>query len=99
MRSIIFPCILILLAGCHSAPNQPDVPIAAQPVEPTRLPDYTTGPTNMAKVADGYELTNRLFRVVISEQTGDVIFWGFAGRDHNMLQGRGIYTTLTNLPE
>jgi hypothetical protein len=98
MRAMMFPCILLLLAGCHSPSTQPGIPLADQPVEPTRLPDYTTGPTNMAKVADGYELTNRLFRVVISEQTGDVIFWGSTDKNRNMLGIRGIFTALTGLP-
>jgi hypothetical protein len=99
MHATFICCIMVVLAGCGRMSNWTDVPIASQPVEPARLPDYTTGPTMMAKVATGYELTNRLFRVTVSEQTGDVIFWGHADSNQNLLQGRGIYTSLTNLPE
>ena len=53
----------------------------------------------MSRVAGGYELKNRQYRVVISDQTGDVIFWGYVGQDRNMVFHQGIYATLTVLPD
>jgi hypothetical protein len=89
MRWTVVFCLLISIGGC-------------QPSASTRqntIPDYITGPTEMSRVAGGYELTNRLYRLVISDQTGDVTFWGFVDHNRNLLSGRGIYTTLTGLPE
>ncbi len=57
------------------------------------------GPTIASRVAGGYELLNNQFRVVISETTGDVIFWGYADKTRNMVFRRGIYTTLSGLPD
>lgn len=101
MRSIILSCLVLSVAGCHPPKpmsNEREIPVAPQPIQ-SALPQYTTGPTELSKVAGGYELKNRLFRVVISDQTGDVIFWGLADHNRNLLIGRGIYTTLTGLPD
>jgi hypothetical protein len=94
MRIPISLCFMFLLTGCGTP--QP----ATQPIVATTFDlDHTPGPTGMSKVAGGYELTNRLYRVVIADQTGDVTFWGFKDQPRNMISGRGIYTTLAALPE
>jgi hypothetical protein len=79
--------------------TQPDIPIALQPITTDLNGDNLPGPTVMAKVAGGYQLSNRLVRVVIAEKSGDVIFWGYANQPRNMALGRGIYATLTGLPD
>lgn len=101
-RLILLPCIAPLLTGCgqpQTAPaTKPAVPIAAQPVD-TDFNPAAAGPTVMSRVPGGYELINSQFRVVISEQTGDVIYWGYADKIRNVVSQRGIYTTLSALPE
>jgi hypothetical protein len=103
LRNIVAVVLVILVNGCtppaQTPSSQPIVPIAIQPISTTFDPAHTPGPTHMAKVAEGYELTNTLYRVVIDDQTGDVIFWGFVDQSRNMVFHRGIYTTLTNLPD
>jgi hypothetical protein len=90
----------MLIAGCAAPPaTQPSIPIAPQPISTTFDSDHTPGPTNMARVAGGYELTNKLYRVLISDQTGDVTFWGYRDGARNLTFHRGIYTTLTALPD
>jgi hypothetical protein len=90
-----------MLTGCTpqkpAAATRPSVPIAAQPVDAD--PPSTAGPTAMSRVTGGYELINRQFRAVISDQTGDVIYWGSADKVRNVVTGRGIYTTLSTLPD
>jgi len=93
---------LLLIGGCHPTPpasTQTAFPIAPQPVQSAIEYQPESGPTLMSRVADGYELKNQKFRIVISDQTGDVIFWGYVGQDRNMVFHRGIYTTLTALPD
>jgi hypothetical protein len=100
-RAIPLRVLLLLLTSCAARPaaTQPVVPIASQSIEsPTDQPQIA-GPTVMSRVDNGYELRNRLFRVVISDQTGDVIFWGAVDQPRNMVFQRGIYTTLTGLPD
>ena len=103
LPTMIAVVLLILISGC-TAPTQPPasqpfVPIAIQPISTTFDPARIPGPTRLAKVAEGYELTNTLYRVVIDDQTGNVIYWGFIDQSRNMVFHRGIYATLTNLPD
>jgi hypothetical protein len=94
--------VLLVAGGCgqpqQAAATRPVVPIAMQPVEPAYTP-HGPGPTIKSRVSGGYELSNDQFRIVISESTGDVIFWGFTGKNRNVLAGRGMYTTLSGLPD
>jgi len=57
------------------------------------------GPTTMSRVAGGYELKNRTLRVVISEKTGDVIYWGAADANRNSVFRHGVYASLVDVPE
>jgi hypothetical protein len=91
-----------MISGCRCtspATTQPSVPISKQPIQPPIEFQPASGPTVMSRVAGGYELSNRLFRVVMSDQTGDVTFWGYVGENRNMVFHRGIYTGLTTLPD
>jgi len=99
--SALVALVGLLSAGCATqkpAPTtQPAIPIASQPVDSD--PPSAAGPTAMARVPGGYELINRQFRAIISDQTGDVIYWGSADKKRNVVAGRGIYTTLSTLPD
>lgn len=93
--------LLAGLAGCcaHVSKNPASQPASDvsmnQPVEVLPL---SPGPTLMTRVANGYQLQNDLFRVVISQDTGDVTWWGWAARDRNMTSGRGLAALATSLP-
>jgi hypothetical protein len=102
MKSISIAMLLTLITGCstpHPAATQPLAPVASQAVTSFFDPDTTIGPTVMSKVDGGYQLINRRFRVVISDQTGDVIFWGYVDQARNTVFHRGIFTSLTGLPD
>lgn len=59
----------------------------------------SAGPTLMRKVAGGYELKNRHIRAVISDETGDLTYWGRAGTDRNLLLRPGATAQLAGLPQ
>ena len=98
-----------MIVGCHSPkpvenvsvsvadslPAIADQPATTQPVSII----VANGPTEMAKVAEGYELKNRKVRIVISEKTGDVIFWGRVNDNRSAVFRRGIFTASANMPE
>ncbi len=92
----------LLLVGCTPqqpkpvAATQPTVPVVDQPIQTT---SDTPSPTVKSRVPGGYELLNNQFRVVISDQTGDVTFWGYADKARNICFRRGMYTTLSALPD
>jgi hypothetical protein len=94
----IMPALLLALSifGCCA----PKPPAAITPVQTvtTDFDPNTTGPTIKSRVSGGYELLNKQFRLVISDQTGDVIFWGYADKTRNIVFHRGIFTTLSALP-
>jgi hypothetical protein len=99
MRWILL--LLLIVGGCstsHPVATQPSLPVDAKAADSFFTPTGP-GPTQLSKVLGGYQLLNRLYRVVISEQTGDVIFWSTDTESRNMLFHRGIYTTLTGLPD
>src|SRR5690606_31887603 len=48
-----------------------------------------TGPTTLARVSGGYELRNRLIRVVIDETHGDVLYWGAPDGSQNLVASPG----------
>ncbi len=78
------------------------LPVAPQAVVPPSAVVVPTGPgpTEMARVANGYELRNRDVRVVIDPATGDVVTWGTPAQPRNTVAGpRGIHATLANLPD
>jgi hypothetical protein len=91
-----------ILAGCAApqpkpaAVTQPVVPVVAQPIQTT---SEMPSPTVKSRVPGGYELLNNQFRIVISDQTGDVTFWGYADKARNICYQRGLYTTLGSLPD
>ncbi len=89
--------LALVFCGCStSRPNaaqSPTMPAVAAPLEDT------TGPTVISRVHGGYELRNHLYRVVISDQPGDVTFWGSIDQTRNTVFQRGIYTSLTGLPD
>jgi hypothetical protein len=92
----------LLLCSCATprpAATRPAVPIAPQPITTDIYGDTLAGPTLMKKVPGGYQLSNRLYRIVIDEQTGDVTFWGYVNEARNMIFRRGIYLRLTGLPD
>jgi hypothetical protein len=98
--TLFFSIAAASIIGCtppHPAPvTQPDVPIVAQPIDS----DLSTfGPTKRNRVPEGYELLNNQFRLVISDTTGDVVFWGYVNQPRNMVYHRGLYTTLSALPD
>lgn len=77
--------LAILLIGCAS-----EDPLSLA----ERLDLPRTGPTTMARVEGGYELRNRLLRVVIDETTGDVTYWGSADGEFNLLAPPGAVARL-----
>jgi hypothetical protein len=89
MRWIVLFCLLFSIGGCQPKPD-PDQPVA--------FDQHVYGPTELSKVSNGYELKNRILRAVISDQTGDVTFWGFVDQNRNLLGDHKIYPTLTGLP-
>lgn len=57
-----------------------------------------SGPTTMARVAEGYELKNRQIRVVIDELDGRIVYWGASDGQRNLLGERGVSIELAGLP-
>lgn len=84
-------CAALLLACCSCAQDNLSL---ADPFDPT-----LTGPTKMARSADGYELVNRQVRVLIDEQHGELIYWGSADGAHNLLQPAGVEIELVDLSD
>jgi hypothetical protein len=86
--------LLSLLFGCNN--SLPSLSIAqSQPAE-TPIP-FGPGPTVQSRVPGGYQLLNRDLRVVVSDQTGDVIWFGTA--DQNQLGPDGIRAVFDNAPD
>ncbi len=101
-QTALIGCIVSAVCGCGPQ-HPPAVTQSSETSHPTPAiadsAQATAGPTAMSHVPGGYELINRQFRAVISEQTGDVIYWGYADKVRNVVQQRGIYTTLSTLPD
>jgi hypothetical protein len=76
-------CILLPLALAPACAEKPDLSMAE------RFDPQRTGPTTLARVAGGYELRNRLVRVVIDSSTGDVVYWGSTDGSTNLLASVG----------
>lgn len=106
LRSIFFAAVVIgsfiLPGGCNNQhptdqSTRPAGPVSAPTVD-AEVPTEDPGPTALSSVAEGYQLQNHQFRVVISGSTGDVVFWGSASTGRNALASpRGIYATLTGM--
>ena len=100
----------LMLVSCRSnvPPAPPYVPVAPTPTINTAVPPIVqqpvtpappslAGPTVMSRVPGGYELKNDRVRVVISEASGDVTFWG-SPTGRNLLLQPGITARLTGQP-
>ncbi len=57
------------------------------------------GPTLLARVSGGYELKNRLVRLVIDDQSGNVAYWGSSDGQNNALGSAGIAARLAGVKD
>jgi hypothetical protein len=98
----IVVCGLMLLAmGCHG-PATPQSTTQESSISPTGGDEMVeinplAGPTLMRKVAGGYELKNRHIRAVVADDTGNLIYWGRAGTDRNLLMKPGASVQLAGI--
>ncbi len=82
-----------LLCSCNDA-----APVPAPTTQPVAEPAYVRpSPARATRVAGGYALTNRYLHVVVSDQTGDVAFFG-PDAQHNLAPA-GLSARLAGLPE
>ncbi len=77
--------LFIALTGCTPTATTP-------PADDADVHIY--GPAAIQKIADGYELKNRVLRLVIDENTGDAIYWGSADGKTNLLGPGGLAFSL-----
>jgi len=80
---------MLMSLSCAQQPN---------PQPASRFDVHVYGPTELAKVDSGYELKNRIVRAVISENRGDVIYWGSASGKNNLLLQDGIFVGVDSRP-
>jgi len=103
--------LAITVIGCRSSspepqtsPLNPSSTTQPEPAPPAAQDEAgeinpLAGPTRMRKVSSGYELINRHIRAVIADTTGDLVYWGRAGTDRNLLLRPGATVQLAGLPE
>ena len=92
--ALIGIAVLALQVGCAS-PAKTQAVSESQPTD-TPIP-FGPGPTVQSRVPGGYQLLNRDLRVVVSDQTGDVIWFGT--NDRNQLGKTGIRAVFDNATE
>jgi hypothetical protein len=78
--------LLFLAVGCAASPP-PQAVVTPQPADP--IP-FGPGPTVQSRVAGGYQLINRDLRVVISDLTGDVTYFGVPKAEPNLIGDDGL---------
>jgi hypothetical protein len=83
--------LLILACGALSCAGQRDLSMAE------RFDPQRSGPTTLHRVSGGYELRNRIIRVVIDESSGDVVYWGSTDGSQNLLASVGSASALRGI--
>jgi hypothetical protein len=93
--------VMGLMVGCHgsTAPQSTTRETLESSADGNETVEINplAGPTLMRKVAGGYELKNRHIRAVIADDTGNLIYWGRAGIDRNLLMKPGASVQLAGV--
>jgi len=110
LSRVVLITTALLITGCHpqaskDQPTKESHELKQLPMDNTTAeaapPPTTSQPsaTLMSKVAGGYELKNDSMRVVISEQTGNIVYWSLPNSDRNVLYLKGVGTQLIGQTE